>query len=251
MASRSIARAERTHPRALFRAIRIALALIMLAPFHGAWRLFGLRSPWPRMFLQFAGKTAGADVTVMGTPLRCDVLYIANHVSWLDILVLAGKTGSAFVAKADMAPWPVIGWLATLHNSVYVAREQRLDVGAQALAMKTALETGQPLTLFPEGTTGDGRELLAFRSSLVASVTPPPQGISIQPVAIDYGLAAPEIAWSDEEPVGRNALRLLSRADRLAVTLHFLEPLDHADFPHRKAIAAHSRDAIAGRLFRR
>ena len=86
-------------------------------------------------------------------PIKRDVLYIANHVSWLDILVLAGKTGSAFVAKADMAPWPVIGWLATLNNSVYVAREQRLDVHAQALAMKTALETSQPLTLFPEGTT--------------------------------------------------------------------------------------------------
>lgn len=249
MASRSIARAERTHPRAWGRVARIAIALALLLPVHAVWRLFRLRSPWPRLFLQFAGKTAGADVNVTGTPLKCDVLYIANHVSWLDILVLAGKTGSAFVAKADMAPWPVIGWLATLNNSVYVAREQRLDVHAQALAVKAALETGQPLTLFPEGTTGDGRELLAFRSSLVASVTPPPQGISIQPVAIDYGLPAPDIAWIDDEPVGHNALRVMSRAARLPVTLHFLEPLDHADFPHRKAIAAHSREAIARKLF--
>lgn len=249
MASRSIARAERTHPRAWGRVARIAIALALLLPVHAVWRLFRLRSPWPRLFLQFAGKSAGADVTVTGTPLRRDVLYIANHVSWLDILVLAGKTGSAFVAKADMAPWPVIGWLATLNNSVYVAREQRLDVHAQALAMKTALETGQPLTLFPEGTTGDGRELLAFRSSLVASVTPPPQGISIQPVAIDYGPPAPDIAWIDDEPVGHNALRVMSRAARLPVTLHFLEPLDHADFPHRKAIAEHSRAAIARKLF--
>lgn len=249
MASRSIARAERTHPRAWGRVARIAIALALLLPVHAVWRLFRLRSPWPRLFLQFAGKSAGADVTVTGTPLRRDVLYIANHVSWLDILVLAGKTGSAFVAKADMAPWPVIGWLATLNNSVYVAREQRLDVHAQALAMTTALETGQPLTLFPEGTTGDGRELLAFRSSLVASVTPPPQGISIQPVAIDYGPPAPDIAWIDDEPVGHNALRVMSRAARLPVTLHFLEPLDHADFPHRKAIAEHSRAAIARKLF--
>ena len=201
-----------------------------------------MRSPWPRRFLQFAGKTAGADVTVVGMPIKRDVLYIANHVSWLDILVLAGKTGSAFV-------WPVSGWLVTLNNSVYVAREQRLDVHAQALAMKTALETSQPLTLFPEGTTGDGHALLHFRSSLVASVTPPPQGISIQPVAIDYGECAGEIAWVGDEPVGRNALRVMSRARRLPVTLHFLEPLDHADFTHRKAIVAHSREAIARTLF--
>ncbi len=249
MASRSIARAKRPHPRAWGRVARISAALILILPLHGVWRLFGLRSPWPRRFLQFSGKTAGADVTVTGTPLTCDVLFIANHVSWLDILVLAGKTGSAFVAKADMAPWPIIGWMATLNNSVYVARDQRLDVGAQALAMKTALETGQPLTLFPEGTTSNGNELLPFRSSLIASVTPPPQGISIQPVAIDYGPPAPDIAWTEEEPVGVNALRVMSRPGRLAVTLHFMEPLDHADFADRKAIAAHSRDAIAGKLF--
>lgn len=249
MALRSIARAERTHPRAVFRVACIAVALILMLPLHGAWRLFARHSPWPRLFLQFAGKTAGADVTMTGTPLTRDVLFIANHVSWLDILVLAGKTGSAFVAKADMAPWPVIGWMATLNNSVYVAREQRLDVGAQALAMKTALETRQPLTLFPEGTTSNGTELLPFRSSLIASVTPPPQGISIQPVAIDYGRPAPDIAWIDDEPVGVNALRVMSRPERLPVTLHFMTPLDHADFADRKAIAAHSRDAIAGKLF--
>ena len=249
MASLSIARVDRTHPRAWFRVALIALGLIALLPLHGLWRLFGAYSPWPTKFLQWAGKSAGADVTVRGTPLKKNVLFIANHVSWLDILVLAGKSGSAFVARADMAPWPVIGWMATLNNSVYVAREQRLDVGTQALAMKTALETGQPLTLFPEGTTGNGRELLPFRSSLVASVAPPPQGISIQPVAIDYGPAAPEIAWIDDEPVGINALRVMSRPGRLAVTLHFMEPLDHADFADRKAIAAHSRDAIAAVLF--
>lgn len=99
-------------------------------------------------------------------PIKRDVLYIANHVSWLDILVLAGKTGSAFVAKADMAPWPVIGWLATLNNSVYVAREQRLDVHAQALAMKTALETSQPLSSVPR--RHDGRWTRTFALPVVA-----------------------------------------------------------------------------------
>jgi 1-acyl-sn-glycerol-3-phosphate acyltransferase len=248
MASLSIGRAERTHPRAWVRVSLIALALLLCVPLHAVWRLFRLKSPWPRHFLAMAGHAAGAEIRVVGTPVRDHVLFISNHVSWLDILVLAGKTGSAFVAKADMAPWPVIGWMATLNNSVYVARDQRLDVGAQAEAMKAALETGQPLTLFPEGTTGDGRALLQFRSSLIASVAPPPQGIAIQPVAIDYGARAPEIAWTEEESVGTNALRVMSARGRLPVTLHFLEPLDQADFAHRKAISVHSRDAIAGVL---
>jgi lyso-ornithine lipid O-acyltransferase len=143
----------------------------------------------------------------------------------------------------------VIGWLATLNNSVYVQRENRLDVGAQRDAIQAALLTRQAIALFPEGTTADGRALLPFRSSLVASVTPPPEGISIQPVAIDYGPIAPEIAWVDDEAVGINALRVMGRKGRIPVTLHFLEPLDHADFADRKAIAAHSRAEIEAALF--
>jgi lyso-ornithine lipid O-acyltransferase len=242
------ARPDRVNPRAVLRLFLIALLLIGILPLHGLWRLFRLRSPWPTLFLKSASHAAGLRITVKGRPLRQDVLFIANHLSWLDILAVAGKTGSAFVAKADMAPWPVIGWMATLNNSVYVAREDRLNVGTQATAMKTALETGQPLTLFPEGTTGDGRTLLPFRSSLVASVSPPPQGISIQPVAVDYGTNAPFIAWTDNEPVGANALRVLAVPGHIPVTLHFMAPLDHADFADRKAIAAHARDAIAASL---
>lgn len=122
MASRSTERIDRTHPRAWLRVSGIVLAIVVFLPLHGLWRLLRLRSPWPRRFLGIAGWCAGADVRIVGHPVRSNVLYISNHVSWLDILVLAGRTGTAFVAKADMAPWPVIGWLATLNNSVYVQR---------------------------------------------------------------------------------------------------------------------------------
>lgn len=249
MASRSVATAERVALRAWGRVALMALALLVCLPLHGVWRLFGQRSPWPQRFLFLAGRAAGARVRTIGQPVAHQVLYIANHLSWLDILVIAGETGSAFVAKADMAPWPVIGWLATLNNSVYVQRDQRLSAHVQAQMIRNALESRQPLTLFPEGTTGNGLELLPFRSSLVAAVTPPPEGVTIQPLVIDYGAAAPAIAWTDDEPVGRNALRVLSRRGRIEIALHFLRPLDHADFDDRKAITAHSRDAIAAVLF--
>ena len=248
MASPLNERAESPGPRAWFRVVVIAALLLFLLPFHVLWRLFGWQSPWSKLFLRLAGQMAGADVTVVGTPRQGNVLYIANHVSWLDILVLAGQTGSAFVAKADMAPWPIIGWMATLNNSVYVAREDRLGVSAQTDAIKLALKNRQPLTLFPEGTTGDGRTLLAFRSSLVAAVTPPPEGVSVQPVAIDYGLVATEIAWTGDESVGHNALRVMSRSKRLQVTLHFIEPLKHDVFADRKALIAQSRHKIAAAL---
>ncbi|MBA3897603.1 MAG: 1-acyl-sn-glycerol-3-phosphate acyltransferase [Sphingomonadaceae bacterium] len=248
MASRSIARAEGFAFRAWFRVATIAILLLACLPLHGAWRLLGLRSPWPRAFLRGAARAAGAKVTVTGAPLTRDVLYIANHLSWLDILALAGPTGTAFVAKADMAPWPVIGWLATLNNSVYVSREARLDAGAQAGLLRAALETHQPLAIFPEGTTGDGVALLPFRSSLLAAVAPPPDSVAIQPVAIDYGPAAAGIAWTGDESVGHNAMRVMRRPGRLAVTLNFLDPLPPAGLSDRKAITAQARAAIAAAL---
>jgi lyso-ornithine lipid O-acyltransferase len=226
----------------------MAGALLVLLPLHLLVRRFTRFSPFSRLFLRFCAWASGVDIRIEGPRLLRSVLYIANHVSWLDILILSGRTGCAFVAKADMAPWPVIGWLATLNNSVYVQRENRLDVGAQRDAIQAALQTRQAIALFPEGTTGSGDVLLPFRSSLVASVTPPPEGIAIQPVAIDYGALAPDIAWVGEETFGANALRVLARPGRFVVTLRFLEPLDHADFNDRKAIAAHSRSEIAAAL---
>ena len=248
MASRSIARADRVHPRAWMRLAAIVAALLVFILPHLIWRVFHRRSPIAGQFLKVAGWIAGADVVVRGRPVRHKALYVANHISWLDVLALAGQTRCAFVAKADMKPWPLIGWLTTSNNTVYVAREARHTAHHQANALQDALLSGQPVTLFPEGTTGDGSALLNFRTSLIAAVTPAPDEISIQPVAIDYGPIVGEIAWVGDEGIGANALRVLGRPGRFPVVLHFLAPLDHADFADRKAIAAHSRAEIAAAL---
>ncbi len=234
--------------RAWLRVTLIILLLFIIIIPHLLWRMFNARSPFATWFLRGSGWISGARVTVTGTPSKRDRLYIANHLSWLDILVLSGRTGSAFVAKADMESWPVFGWMANQNNTVYVKRSQALDAQNQATSLQKALLTGQPVTLFPEGTTAGGRELLPFRSSLIAAVVPAPEGISIQPVALDYGDLADKIAWTDEESVGKNALRIMGKFSRIPVTLHFLAPLDHADFGDRKAIAAHSRAEIAAAL---
>jgi lyso-ornithine lipid O-acyltransferase len=226
----------------------MALALLAFILPHVLWRLFSRRSPFGGWFLGLAGWMAGARVSVRGTPVRGKVLYIANHLSWLDILVLAGETGCAFVAKSDMASWALLGWLATSHNTVYVERENRRTAAGQANALQAALLSGQSIALFPEGTTAGGHELLPFRSSLIAAVVPAPEAVSIQPVAIDYGDRAETIAWVSDESVGNNALRIMSAPGPIPITLHFLETLDHADFGDRKAIAAHSRAEIAAAL---
>lgn len=228
--------------------LRLVAAVAYLIPCliaHGLWRLARQHSPWPRLYLAGVARIFGADVETFGRPLRRDVFFVANHMSWLDILVMAGATGTAFVAKAEVARTPVVGWLAKLNNTVFVARGDRGSIGAQVEAVRAAVEAHQPITIFPEGTTGDGHGLLPFKASLLAVLSPPPRAMRVQPVRIDYGAATPEIAWVGAEPGGQNAQRVLKRPGRFAVRLTFLDPFDPAAFPDRKAIAAEARARIA------
>ena len=234
--------------RLRLRIATIVAGLLFYLPLHYAWRLFGRRSPWPRAFLAWVGRSAGMRLRVVGTPLRSRVLIVSNHVSWLDIMLIADASGAAFVSKDDVARWPVIGWLAALNNTVFVARSERKAVRGQADQLRDALMRDQPVALFPEGTTGDGRTLLPFRASLLAAVAPPPPGVRLQPVAIDYGAAADEIAWIGDEAAGANAKRVLSRPGTVAVTLHFLDPIDPALTPDRKLLADAARARIAAAL---
>ncbi len=95
--------------------LRVAMllgAVIACVPPHYLFRLFRLPSPWPRLFLGWAARICGARVRRIGTPLRRDVFYVANHLSWIDILALGGASGTAFVAKSEIATSPIVGWLA-------------------------------------------------------------------------------------------------------------------------------------------
>lgn len=233
--------------RLIFRTLAMVAALLVCLPLHYAWRLAGRRSPWPRRFLGWVARAAGMRVRVAGVPLTRDVLFLANHLSWLDILVLAGASGTAFVAKAEVATTPVIGWLAGLNNTVFVARTERSGVRGQADALRGALASGQPVALFPEGTTDGGPAILPFRASLLAALFPPLPGVRVQPVALDYGAAAHDLAWIGDEPGLVNVRRVLGRRGTTPVTVHFLAPVDPAE-GDRKALASAARAEIVEAL---
>lgn len=254
MASRSPAKAE---PRAgdaaaLWRARRrvILVALVLAAhlPPHALWRLARLRSPWPRSFLKWASWASGIDVRITGAPLHRDVLYAANHLTWFDITVLAGATGARFIAKAEIERWPLIGFLAGLNRTVYVARTERGRVAEQAGTLRAALAEHDPVALFPEGGTGDGVALKPFRAALLAALLPPLPGVRLQPVAIDYGGEARLVAWTSQLGFGGEMMRLLGLPGRRRVTLDFLPPIDPAALPDRKLLCATARDRIAAAL---
>lgn len=176
------------------------------------------------------------------------MFLIANHISWIDILALGGATGTAFVAHDGIARWPVIGWLATQNNTLFVSRDRRGALTGQLKALRTAMAGHQPVTLFPEGTTGDGTALLPFKPALLAVLLPPPRAVMVQPVHVDYGAATFDIAWYGEEPAGANAMRVLARKGPLVVTLRFLDPFDPSLHPDRKAISAQAREKIAASM---
>jgi 1-acyl-sn-glycerol-3-phosphate acyltransferase len=234
--------------RFIGRVLAIAGGLLVFLPLHYLWRLLRAPSPWPRAFLRWVGRASGMRVAVDGTPLTRNVLFLANHVSWLDIMILAGASGTAFVSKAEVGKWPVVGWLAGLNNTVYVERSDRKNVRGQADALRNALASGQPVALFPEGTTEGGHEVLPFRASLLASLFPPLPGILVQPVAIDYGAAVDEIAWVGDEPAAANARRVLSRRGTIPVRVSFLQPVDPVAAGDRKALAAAAQAEVEAAL---
>lgn len=226
---------------ALPRLLAMALWLLICVPAHLVTRTF-THSPWPRRLLGGIGWIAGARVRMIGQKPSPGTLIVANHVSWLDIPILAGATDCAFVAKESLRVHPVMRWLCEQNGTVFIDRDRKASVGDQLAAMEIAIRSHKPLGLFPEGTVGDGYQLLPFRSSLLAIAENPPLPLTVQPVAVDYGPTAPEFGWPQGEPGTTNFLRLLSRRGTVAVTLHFLPPL--ATGQNRKGLARQSQDAV-------
>ncbi|WP_342129848.1 lysophospholipid acyltransferase family protein [Hydrogenophaga sp. OTU3427] len=125
------------------------------------------------------------DLVVLGDPpTHGPLLQVCNHISWLDILVLNAAQPSRFVSKADVRHWPVLGALITGAGTLYIERESRRDAMRVVHHMAEALRAGDLLSVFPEGTTGDGRELLPFHGNLLqAAIT---VNVPVLPVALRF-----------------------------------------------------------------
>jgi len=229
-------------------ALRLTLlvtALIFCIPFYYIWRILRLSNPWPRTFLKIAAFACGARVNIVGTPIRRDVFFISNHLSWVDIAILGGHSGTAFVSKEEIGKWPIIGWLCRLNDTVFVSRSDRMGIAQQINQLRDALEETWAITIFPEGTTTDGSMLLPFKAPLLKVLEPPPPGILVQPIFLNYGDHAHEISWTGEESAPLNAWRLLTRRRSFLVEVHFLEPFDPDHYSSRKDIATEARRRIA------
>jgi 1-acyl-sn-glycerol-3-phosphate acyltransferase len=192
----------------------------------------------------------GIKVQVLGTPSASpSVLFVSNHSSWLDVLVLGGVLEAAFVSKAEVGAWPLVGTVARLGRTVFVSRK-RNHTGKEAEEIQQRLAAGDSIILFPEGTSNDGTRVLPFRSSFLAAAQHAKQ---VQPVSLVYdrlgGLPAcrrdrPFFAWYGDMDIATHFWRIARRSGaRATVLLH--EPADPAAFPDRKALTAATSEVVA------
>jgi 1-acyl-sn-glycerol-3-phosphate acyltransferase len=227
--------------------LRIALLLALfalLAPTHVLTKLIFRRSNWPHRFLSAAAWILGVRARVSGRRPGRHALLVANHTSWLDILILGGSLSATFVSKDELGH-PLIHWLADQNDTVYVKRADRRGAKDQAVAVARALKDTKPVTVFPEGTTGPGTHLLPFRSTLLEAVNFASRDVRVLPVAVDYGDERAEVGWF-VEPGADNVKRILGRPGILPVTVHVLEPLDSG--LDRKQLTHEARESIAKKL---
>jgi 1-acyl-sn-glycerol-3-phosphate acyltransferase len=173
-------------------------------------------------------------------------LLASNHVSWLDIVVLGGLTHTDFLSKHEVRRWPVIGWLAARSGTLFIRRGNGEAAVVSAQIGERLRDEGL-LTLFPEGTTTDGRSVRPFFSRLFSAALD--TGTDVVPVALRYhinGEHDPVAPYTDERSLGENLRGLLAR-ERTQVHVIFGEPITLRDHT-RKQVAELARTAILDAL---
>jgi 1-acyl-sn-glycerol-3-phosphate acyltransferase len=201
------------------------VALFALLPFHFIATRIGGRSSMKvaQLWQRFACFLIGIRVHVTGAPSDDrPLLLLSNHSSWIDIVVLASVAPLSFIAKQEVAGWPVVGFLARTQRTVFVDRDRRQATGVQADAVAGRLSQGDIIVLFAEGTSSDGNQVLPFRSALVGAAQRAigdGGSATVQPVAIAYrrmlGIPLgrqhrPAVAWYGGADLAPHLKRILS-----------------------------------------
>ncbi len=207
----------------------------------------------PRFYHRSLWRPIGIEVRVHGVRNAArPTLFVVNHASYLDITVLGGLIEGCFVAKREVAGWPLFGLLAKLQRTAFVERRRGATANERDhLARRIA--GGDNLILFPEGTSNDGNRVLPFKSALFAAM----QGsgdLPIQPVSIGYtrldgmplGRALrPLVAWYGDMDLAPHLFTLLGLG-KMTVDVFFHPTVRATDFPSRKDLARHCHEVVAG-----
>jgi 1-acyl-sn-glycerol-3-phosphate acyltransferase len=198
---------------------------------------------WARQMLA----VLGIDLQLHGTPPPGGpVLLVANHISWLDILVMHAARHCRFVSKSELKSWPLIGTLATGAGTLYIERESRRDAMRVVHQMAASLKAGEILAVFPEGTTSDGISLLPFHANLIQAAIS--ADAPMQPVALSFmdartGQTSLAPCYIGDDTLIGSIWRTLTTPGIVAL-VRYGEP-QHAQGRDRRVWAVDLREAVA------
>src|ERR1700687_4587375 len=238
----------------------LALTLVLL-PFQLIGLAFGrrLQRTIPHLYHRVLCALIGVRIREVGARSTANpALILSNHVSWLDICVISALAPAVFVAKSEVARWPLLGWLAKLQRTIFINRQARHQTGAATREIAGRLLGGDAVVLFAEGTSSDGIRVLPFRSSLVGAVhhalgnTTHHTHITVQPMSLAYvgfggvpmgrGLRE-RVAWYGDADLVPHLLRVLAaRAGDVTVSGGEATPYDMS--ADRKAIARNAEKSV-------
>lgn len=232
----------------LVNAVTIPLYAMALGPAR-RWRR-PIQVFWCRAMLRLVG----LHVHTIGTPHRGGpTLYVANHASYLDIPVLSRRLQGAFVAKSDVAHWPLFGIISRLTGTIFVSR-QLAEARVQGERIRAHLAAGGNLLLFPEGTSTDGSGVAPFKAAPFDLAAGRGKETVVQPVSIAYpryadgtpltGSLRELYCWYGDMTLLPHLLKVFALRGA-EVELRFHPPVHASQFPGRKALARHSQEQVA------
>lgn len=231
----------------------VVVTLALLPPFFIARSMGGRRDRAVAALWCGAGVwLAGLSIRRVGAPMRGGGAILANHASWIDILVIGALAPVHFVAKAEVSGWPVFGWIGRISNTVFIAR-RRAEAKAQERQLAQRAHAGDLLCLFPEGTSSDGLRVLPFKSTLFALFfADGDEPLRAQAVSLHYrprqGLPASFYGWWGRMPLFPHIWAITSLSSGGVVTVTFHDPIEPSAHQDRKALAAEAQRLVdAGR----
>jgi len=246
------------HIRAIIRLILIAantalhlLFLVLGLPLVAysrrrllAWRIRCARS-WSRLLARIIGLT----IRLRGKPPEPPFFLVTNHLGYIDIIILEALVSGFFVAKSDIARWPVVGTILQAANTIFIEQNRKTDIPRVLTRVEKTLEGGLGVILFPEAGAGSGESLLPFRSPLLEVAVRGKLPVSYAALRYETETGQPPAAgavhWNDDMPLPEHLYRLL-QLPGFSGTIHFgNERIIEED---RKVLAARLRDAVEGLL---
>jgi lyso-ornithine lipid O-acyltransferase len=249
----------------MIRLVLVALAFLALTlallPFQLIGILFDLQlqRSIPHFYHRILCVLIGVRIREVGIRSTASpALILSNHVSWLDICVVSAISPVVFVAKSEVARWPVLGWLAKLQRTIFINRQARHQTGAATREIAGRLLGGDAVVLFAEGTSSDGIRVLPFRSALVGAVhhalgnSTHHTSIMVQPMSLAYvgfggvpmGRALRErVAWYGDADLMPHLASVLA-SGAVDVTVSWGEAIAYDMSADRKAIAREAEQSV-------